>query len=300
MGRGQRSRDYAAEMMDTNVKTSKRVLCAQDLSCFGHTSLMAEIAILYRLGIQVLALPTALLSANTDFEGYQMLDTTREMEAFIGHWQRLGMRVDAIHSGFLASPRQAELLSRAINMYQGGSCQVLVDPVFGDSGKLYECFDHRMVDAMRDLIKEADIITPNVTEAAFLLDEDPADADVDATALWAERLAQLGPRHVVISSAPAGNEHWRQTLHYDAHHAKVFSVPFPVVDGAHPGSGDCFAAFLLAGIVSGYGIYASLRAATRIMTRALLLGTPPNRSWREGIALEQLLGEDLRQYYQER
>lgn len=285
------------EQADMSDITSKRILCAQDLSCFGHTSLMAEIAILYRLGIQVVALPTAVLSANTDFAGYRMLDTTSQMEDFSRQWHDWQLDIDAIHRGFLASPQQAAILKDTIQAFQKPGMTVLVDPVFGDGGKLYSCFELSMVDAMRELVRVATIITPNVTEAALLLDENPQDANPDKCQEWAKRLHEWGPRHVVITSAPASQYDIMQTLHYDGETNATRGIPFPVIDGAHPGSGDCFAAFLLAGIVNGYSVESSLIAATKIMTMGLQMGVPKNRTWREGIALELLLQKDLESYY---
>ena len=38
-----------------------------------------------------------------------------------------------------------------------------------DNGKLYDGMSEKMIEEMRTLIKSADIITPNITEASFLL-----------------------------------------------------------------------------------------------------------------------------------
>ncbi|MDO4507443.1 MAG: bifunctional hydroxymethylpyrimidine kinase/phosphomethylpyrimidine kinase [Spirochaetales bacterium] len=44
-----------------------------------------------------------------------------------------------------------------------------MDPVMGDNGNLYRTYNAIMQEKMRDLVARADIITPNLTEAMFLL-----------------------------------------------------------------------------------------------------------------------------------
>jgi pyridoxine kinase len=92
--------------MTTNT-ASKRILAVHDLSSFGHTSLMAFIPIMYRLGIRVCALPTAILSANTDFPNPLWIDFSGQIEPFADHWEALELRFDAVSTGFLASAEQA-------------------------------------------------------------------------------------------------------------------------------------------------------------------------------------------------
>jgi pyridoxine kinase len=43
----------------------------------------------------------------------------------------------------------------------------IVDPAMADHGKLYSGFDMAYAEAMENLCKKADIILPNVTEAAM-------------------------------------------------------------------------------------------------------------------------------------
>ncbi|MDD4309549.1 MAG: bifunctional hydroxymethylpyrimidine kinase/phosphomethylpyrimidine kinase [Candidatus Cloacimonetes bacterium] len=148
--------------------TPPDTLAVHDLSGFGHTSLMVVIPILTRMGVEITALPTSLLSTNTEFPQYVMQDNTLLMEAILKHWKSLSLRFDAVYTGFLGSTDQVELLIKNIPVLKTPNSIVLVDPVLADWGKLYGCYDLRMVEAMRKLVCEADIITPNLTEAAFL------------------------------------------------------------------------------------------------------------------------------------
>ncbi|MCB5247754.1 MAG: pyridoxamine kinase [Candidatus Cloacimonetes bacterium] len=277
---------------------SKRILAIHDLSGFGHTSLMAFIPIMYRLGIRVCALPTAILSANTDFPDPRWADLSEHLEGFAAHWKELGLRYNAICSGFLASARQAELVGRIIDQLRQKDTLVLVDPVMGDNGRIYSCFHEDLVQAMRKLIAKADLITPNFTEAALLAGADPATEPDPARVLdWCRAIATRGPKQIVVTSVPGSSADRLEVRHYDAETDSFSTHPFAVKPGHHPGAGDCFSALLAAGRVNGYPLEACVKAAVGIMSRAILEELPAGADWREGIALEHLLQWDLPAYF---
>ena len=89
----------------------------------------------------------------------------------IKHWQKLNLTFDAIYSGFLGSNAQIDLVLEVINRFKSDDSIAVVDPVMGDNGKLYGPLNQGLVNEMKRLVQAADIITPNITEAALLLDE---------------------------------------------------------------------------------------------------------------------------------
>ena len=96
----------------------KRVVTIQDLSCIGRCSLGVAMAVLPAMGIETAALPTALLSAHTQFEGFTFLDLTDEAEKIMAHWQKLGIRFDTIYIGYLGSVRLVRMASRFIHIFR--------------------------------------------------------------------------------------------------------------------------------------------------------------------------------------
>jgi len=285
--------------MTTNT-ASKRILAVHDLSSFGHTSLMAFIPIMYRLGIRVCALPTAILSANTDFPNPLWIDFSGQIEPFSDHWEALELRFDAVSTGFLASAEQAELVGKAIDRLKQPGTLVAVDPVMGDQGSLYSCFGLPLVDAMRRLVAKAELITPNFTEAALLAGADPTPrAEPDEVRRWCQAIAASGPEQIVVTSVPTADPNQLEVLHYNAPEDSLSRLPFAVSPGHKPGAGDCFAALLLAGLVNGHSLPTSLKATVRIMSRAILEELPPGADWREGIAMENMIQWDLQAYYRE-
>lgn len=89
-------------------------------------------------------------------------------------WQKLGLTYDCIYSGFLADIGQIESVKEAIARFarlNSKNVLVVVDPAMGDDGALYPTLNSEFVTHMRALTKEADVITPNYTEACLLLDQ---------------------------------------------------------------------------------------------------------------------------------
>jgi len=154
-------------------RSVSRVAAIHDLSGFGRSSLAVVIPILSTMGVQVCSVPTAVLSTHTGgFEGYSFVDLTDTLEEFFNHWHKLKIEFDCIYSGFLGSSRQIDIISKFIANFSANDPLVVIDPVMGDNGKLYSTMDREMVEKMRSLLQKADIITPNFTEAAYLLDEE--------------------------------------------------------------------------------------------------------------------------------
>lgn len=105
------------------------------------------------------------------------------------------VRVDAVKIGMLSSTEIIEVVAAAIDTYRLPN--VVVDPVMvAKSGDRLLAAD--AVEALRTvLLPRADLITPNLPEAADLLGEEEA-TDLDRMHDQAERLLALGPRRVLL------------------------------------------------------------------------------------------------------
>ena len=186
-----------------------RAAVIHDLSGFGRCSLTEVIPILSVMGVQCCPLPTAFLSTHTGgFTGFTFLDMTEELPKAAAHWKSLDLKFQAIYSGFLGSERQIGIVADFIRQFRGPDTLVVVDPVMGDDGKPYQTYTPAMCAGMERLAELADVITPNLTEAAFLLGRDYEDlldggrALHDETAL--RRLAEaLRPPGPVLDAAQA-------------------------------------------------------------------------------------------------
>ena len=184
------------------MNRTPRVAAVHDLSGLGRCSLSVILPVLSVMGIQCCPLPTAVLSAHTAFpaaKSASFLDLTPEMEQGTRHWRELGMDFDAIYSGFLGSARQISVLRQFIHDFRREDTLVLVDPVMGDHGKVYRTYTPEMCRLMGELAAQADLITPNATEAAILLEEDYANVPTTQVGMesWLARLSLDGRRRCV-------------------------------------------------------------------------------------------------------
>jgi len=222
------------------MNDTKKVLSVQDISCHGQCSNTVILPLLAAAGLETVILPTALLSTHTGgFTGYTFLDMTEEMERILNHYTCLGLCFDMLVTGYFGSPLQVETVRRlALPLLKEGGLR-FVDPVLGDNGKLYSIYTSEFVDAMRALCAEADVITPNITEAC-LLTGTPYRADADeafCTALL-DGLRALGPHTVLVtgvhfadgSIGVVGEEQ-----------GSCFTAKAPYVDRNFHGTGDVFA-----------------------------------------------------------
>lgn len=147
---------------------NKKILTMQDLSCVGQCSLTVALPILSAYGLETCVLPTAILSNHTMFKSWSYLDLTPEINNIFSEWKTNGFEFDAFLLGYLGKKELMDIAVECFNNFATPGSKVIIDPVFGDNGKLYGGFDLNYVNAMAKLLKCADIILPNMTEASFL------------------------------------------------------------------------------------------------------------------------------------
>ena len=273
-----------------------RVMAVHDLSGIGRSSLSAAISVLSTLGAQVCAMPTALLSTDTSqFEGFSFLSLSGEMRKFIAHWKNLDLKFDAIYSGFLGSAEQVEIVKSCLDIFAAENTLAVIDPVLGDNGRLYPTMTLEMVAGMRELVTRADVITPNLTEAAFLLGE-PCRAGLNIVTArdWLRRLSAMGPRVVLITSAVLeADASGSYVLVYerDSRGRELFwRVSCEYIPADFPGTGDIFTSVLTGSLLRKEDLTIACARAMRFVAtgirESLRLGAPS----REGIVLEAVLG----------
>ena len=274
-----------------NPVPPKKVLAVHDLSCVGRCSLTVILPILSCMGIQACPLPTAILSTHLGgFSAVAFSDFSSHIADFSTHWRREGVHFDSIYSGFLASAEQIEIVSQLIDDFSGSRPLVLVDPVMGDEGRLYSVYTAQMQERIKKLVRQADIITPNYTEACFLLGQ-PYASPVSRPELlepWLVKLSELGPRQVVITGVPlpdqqvANLSYDRITGHF--HHCTSNLIPV-----RYPGTGDIFASVLLGALLRGAALPDAVESAGSFVFSAVARTYAAGAPAREGVLLEPSL-----------
>ncbi len=180
--------------------SNMKLLTMQDLSCVGQCSLTVALPILSARGIETCVLPTAVLSNHTMFKGWSYLDLTPEIENIFKYWENNGFKFNAFLLGYLGKPALMRVAEECFDRFSADGAKIIIDPVFGDNGTIYPGFDMNYVKEMRKLIRRADIILPNVTEACFLTDtEYRTEHDDDYIKSLADKLYAITGKTVVIT-----------------------------------------------------------------------------------------------------
>ncbi len=268
-----------------------KVAAIHDLSGYGRASLTVVTPILSSMGAQVCPIPTAVLSTHSKFPDFHFVDLTDHMQAIMDHWKALNLQFESIYSGFLGSAKQIEIVARFIDDFKKEDQIVVVDPVLGDNGKLYSVFDEQMVEKMRGLIGHAEIITPNLTEAAFLLGETYHERITEAELkIWLKRLAELGPEKVIITSVPVlENKNKTAVLAYNRKDNRIWKVSCDYLPANYPGTGDAFASVMVGALLQGDSLPLALDRAVHFISYGVRATFGYDYDTREGILLERIL-----------
>lgn len=240
----------------------KRIMSIQDISCVGKCSLTAALPIISAMGVETAIVPTAVLSTHTQFQGFTFRDLTDDMESIKEHWMKENFKFDAIYTGYLGSERQIEIVNGFFDTFGTKDNYIIVDPAMADNGAMYAGFDTGFARKMASLCQKADIILPNISEAAFMLGlpypkEDASHAQIKELLL---ALAELGAKKVVITGVKAPN-HRLGFMGYDTVSGDFFEYYTEEIDIKSHGTGDVFASTFTGALMNDFSIYDSLKIA---------------------------------------
>ena len=280
-----------------NKTHQKRVAAIHDISGFGKCSLTVALPILSAAGIETSALPTAVLSTHTGgISGYTYRDLTDDMRPIMQHWKSLDIKFDAIYTGFLGSFEQQDIVKEFFDMFRTDDNLILVDPVMGDNGELYTIFTREFAAGMRSVCEKADIIVPNLTEAALLLDE-PFNggpytrAYIESTL---RKLADLGPKRVVLTGVFFKEDELGAAT-YDRETDTIEYVFTRKIPGYYHGTGDVFASALLSGLENGFSLTESAAIAVNFTAESIRRTYEAKTDYRFGVNFEQSVPDFLKE-----
>lgn len=269
-----------------------RVAAVHDLCGYGKCSLGIAIPVLSAAGIDVCPVPTSLFSAHTKFPKFYMHDTTAMLDDYLDAWREEGVELDGIYSGFLGSAEQVGAIRRLYREYPGALR--IVDPVMGDGGEKYPTYTDEMCEAMKGLVDGADVLTPNLTEAAILTGVAYAGQNVDDAHVrrTVDALLEMGAKSVVLKGIVRPGE--KVIRNYVAV-AGEGGAPEEVASELLPfmlhGTGDLFASGLTAAIFCGRNLRAAVEFAGTLVRDAMAITRDqPNYELR-GVSFESVLGD---------
>lgn len=268
---------------------TKSVAAIHDLSGFGRCSLSVISPILSVMGIQTVAVPTAVLSTHTGGFGDVVLeDLTDYIEKALTHYQKIGISFDCIYTGFLGSKEQINHCLNFINTYK--DALVVVDPVMGDNGRAYKTYTKEMCNSVVDLVRKADLITPNKTEMSILLKQDYSPAPLTHQEAKSNllKLSELGPSKVIVTGVELADM-TISNIAYDRETNAFWRVICSYVPQNYPGTGDIFASIVVGSILDGDSLAIAMERATRFLELTIKTTYSYGSDPKEGVMLEKNL-----------
>ena len=171
--------------------------------------------------------------------------------------------VAAVKIGMLGSGAAIDVVSAGLDRYRARN--VVLDPVMAaSSGEKLLPADS--TDALRRLIATVDLLTPNLHEAALLLDASVA-ADENEMRRQAQALLALGPGAVLIKGGHGGGPESVDLL-VDSDGCMRFAAPRSATKNTH-GTGCTLSSAIAAGLAKGQALAEAVGDAKAYITAAI-------------------------------
>ena len=267
----------------------KKIALINDVTGFGRCSIAVMAPIVSAMKIQAVTVPTAILSAHTQFPEYYFDDYTSKMHDYIQTYKDLNLNFDAIASGFLGSEEQVDIVIDFFKTFKKNGTFALVDPVMGDYGRLYETYTPSLCEKMKSLVHYADILTPNLTELCTLTDvkyreEGFNDAEL---ATMCQKLVEQGPEHIVVTGIRYNSKQIMNYVYSKGEEPRIVMVDR--IGGDRSGTGDVISSIIAGMYLNGHDFYESVKKAAEFVSKCLRYCEDNNVPTHWGLCFEMYL-----------
>ncbi len=270
----------------------KKILTIQDISCVGQCSITVALPILSACGLETAILPSAVLSNHTAFpDGFTCHELTEDIPAIEAQWRKEGIRFEAVYTGYLGSSEQIDMVKSIFDHLLVPEGKKIVDPAMADMGKLYPAFNADFVDAMKELVRQADIVLPNITEAALLTgSEYKEEYTEDYVRDLTEKLHQIGPSIIILTGVSYDSETTGVVI---SKNGEATYYRHPKMTRSCHGTGDVYASAFVGAYMHGKSEDEAARIAADY-TLACIRNTADDPAHWYGVKFEPILGQLIR------
>ncbi|WP_459541479.1 PfkB family carbohydrate kinase [Parvimonas micra] len=221
-----------------------KILVFNDYCIVGNMAMKANISVLSQNGHEVFGLPTKIFSSNMSYKDYISFD----MPNFSVIVQKIFeiKKVDAIYIGFIDNEETFEIIKEILQKFKG---KVILDTILGDNGVKYSGTTTEQIDFYRELLKFADVITPNLTEAILLTNYNKNFSEIEREDVEkiASNLLEMGAKQIIIKSFEKNN--LLNTLYFSENTIKWFEGV--KIDIKICGTGDVFSSLVASELIKG-------------------------------------------------
>lgn len=269
----------------------KRIAAIDDICGYGKCSLGISIPVLSCAGIEVCPIPTSVYSVHTALPQHKNIDMTDFFYDYLQDWNTQKINLNAAYTGYLTSKKQVyyalQLFSEHKEMLK------IVDPVLGDNGFTYSKDAYKMIKHMKRLIKQADIITPNLTESYLLMEKkyNPHTSN-DEVVDTLNELSNMGPKNIVLTGVVKDNA----VTNYIYSNGKIKKITHDYINELIHGAGDLFRSCLIAGLMNGKNLKKSVEFASNFVCDAVKLTKTQEGYENRGVSFESLLKKIVKEF----
>ena len=280
---------------------TKKVAVFNDLSGFGRCSLTAAIPILSALGIQCNPIPTMVLTGQGGYAVSFRKDLSDMLDNYTKAWKENNAIFDGIYTGYLTGATQIASVFQFLKEFRKSDTFLLVDPVMGDNGTTYKIYSEELLTSMKTLSQQANVITPNLTEACLLSDTPFEDVfsitDKEILLKKVEEIAKILKKKakvtqdVVITGIKVTEKTYRfiyniaftdKGIHYFSSH---------LFDKSFSGTGDLLSSAMCGLRLNGYSTSDALNIAGNFLYHSISDTMNETTDGNDGIEFERHLGE---------
>lgn len=268
----------------------KRIVTVQDISCFGKCSLTVALPVISAMGVEAAVLPTAVLSTHTGgFKNFTFRDLSGDITRIFDHWERESLHFDAIYTGYLGSFEQIDIMKDYIAKKPDDTL-AFVDPAMADNGVLYTGFTPEFAHHMATLCAMADIIVPNITEAAFMLDVEYKESGYDKEYVEdiLKKLVSLGAKKAVLTGVSFEEDKLGVAM-YDSEKDEFFYYFNEKVPVKFHGTGDIFASVCVGALIRGMDLKDALKVAADFVVECIKITIPEKDEHWYGVQFEKAI-----------
>ena len=238
------------------------VISIQSQVVHGHVGNSAAVYPMQALGVNVAAVPTALLSNHPRYPTVRgrVLEASLVADLLVGVEERgLVDRATVLVTGYLGSKANAEIIADFVVRARARNPKLvyLCDPVLGDDGQVYVAAD--IVDVVRArLVPAASFITPNQFELELLSGVSAQDASglIGASRALAAQNAAVIATGCTLADTQAGQVETILCSHGRLERFATQRLPIRPC-----GTGDLMGGLIAAHLARGETVAAAVRAA---------------------------------------
>ena len=254
---------------------------------------MNIIPIMYSKGIEVVPIPTGIFTSHGGFSHMEMLDNADFMDKYTEQYEKLNIDFSGIYLGLFSSEKQFEAAENFLSKIIKEKSLIVYDPILGDNGKMYSFLKSNILTSVKRLIKRADVITPNLTEAALILGKEyKRNYSYNEIYEILKELSFLGPENIVLTSAGDDDSIFIYT--YEKGTNKIEKIIRKRLKGSYPGTGDAFTSVLMSELLSGKTLKEACIIAAQFVEELIKLSMEKGYNNMEGLPIAEFLKSNMR------